>query len=181
MTEYTCVRRTADDPTCRPVLAAAVAVALLVTSCSGSGGDGRQGPERSASQGWDEGAGAAEVAAFMRVTVPADATQTKGAVQVNPQEDVYLLSFVTTEKNAEDIAADLHAPEPLKARKKDFAPEGERFGHLGLPEPQTLTGVRWAGVCPPCADDARRARVQWIEIYVQSLAPDRARVYLQAF
>lgn len=162
-------------------LLAALAAALLLSSCSGSDGDGRKGPERSVGQGWDEDAGAAEVAAFMRVAVPADATQTKGAVQLNPREDVYLLSFVTTEEKAEGIAADLHASEPLKARKKDFAPEGERFGHLGLPEPQTLTGARWAGVCPPCADDTRRARVQWIEIYVQSLEPDRARVYLQAF
>jgi hypothetical protein len=29
--------------------------------------------------------------------------------------------------------------------------------------------------------DTRRKRVQWIEIYVQSLEADRARVYLQAF
>ncbi|MEV8462625.1 MULTISPECIES: hypothetical protein [Streptomyces] len=163
-----------------PALAALAAV-LLLASCFGSGGDGRQGSERSAGQGWKKDAGAAEVAAFMGVTVPEGATRTKGAVQVNPQEDVYLLSFVTTEKNAEGIAADLHAREPLRARKKDFAPEGERFGHLGLPEPQTLAGTRWAGVCPPCVDDTRRTRVQWIEIYVQSLQPDRARVYLQAF
>jgi hypothetical protein len=81
----------------------------------------------------------------MRVTVPGDATQTKGAVQLNPQEDVYLLSFVTSGKNAEGIAADLHAKEPLKAMKKNFAPEGQRFGHLGLPEPQLLAGTRWAG------------------------------------
>ncbi|GGZ90686.1 hypothetical protein ACFOOM_05155 [Streptomyces echinoruber] len=161
-------------------IVAALAAALFLTSCSGSGGN-----EHRVSEGrdwhWDKDAGAAEAGAFMNVTVPEDATQTKGAVQVNPREDVYLLSFVTTEKNAEGIAADLHSKEPLKAKKKDFAPEGERFGHLGLPEPQTLTGTRWAGVCPPCVNDARRKRVQWIEIYVQPLKADRARVYLQAF
>ncbi|MFD7610080.1 hypothetical protein [Streptomyces sp. NPDC059828] len=157
----------------------AVAV-LLLASCSGrDGDDGRVVEGRD--WHWDTKAGAVEASAFMNVAVPGDATQAKGAVQVNPQEDVYHLSFVTSEKNAEGIAEDLRPQEPLKARAKDFAPEGERFGHLGLPEPQTLKGARWAGVCPPCVHDDRRKKVQWIEVHVQRLKGDQARVYLQAF
>lgn len=60
----------------------------------------------------DQKAGADEASAFMNVTVPKGATGVKGAVQINPQEDVYLLSFVTGEKDAEDIAATLHSEEP---------------------------------------------------------------------
>ncbi|MFD3476364.1 hypothetical protein [Streptomyces sp. NPDC058695] len=130
---------------------------------------------------WDKEAGAAEASAFMNVAVPKGATQSKGAVQINPQEDIYLLSFVTSVKNAESIAEDLHSEEPLKDKTKDFAPEGERFGHLGLTEPQTLKGARWTGVCPPCVKDYRRKKVQWIDLYVQSLKAEQARVYLQAF
>lgn len=159
---------------------AALATALLLVSCSGSDGDDRRATEGRDWQ-WDKKAGAAETSAFMNVAIPDGATQTKGAVQLNPQEDIYLLSFVTSEKAAEDIAEDLGPQEPLKAQKKDFAPEGERFEHLGLPEPQTLKGVRWAGVCPPCVNDDRRKKVQWIDIYVQTLDASRARVYLQAF
>ncbi|MEW2485889.1 hypothetical protein [Streptomyces sp. NPDC048411] len=158
----------------------ALATVLLLASCSGSDMNNRR-----ASEGrdwhWDKKAGATEASAFMNVAVPEGATQAKGAVQVNPQEDIYLLSFVTSEKNAEDIAEDLHSEVPLKAQKKDFAPEGERFGHLGLPEPQTLKGVRSTGVCPPCVKDDRRKKVQWIDIYVQAFKDDQARVYLQAF
>jgi hypothetical protein len=160
---------------------AALATVLLLVSCSGSEGD-----DHRVSEGrdwhWDKGTSAAETSAFMNVEVPAGATEAKGAVQINPQEDIYLLTFVTDEEVAEAIAADLRSEDPLQAKKgKDFAPEGERFGHLGLPEPQTLQGVRWAGVCPPCVNDDRRNRVQWIEIYVQKLQSGRARVYLQAF
>jgi len=160
------------------VLTALAAVFLLV-SCSGSDQDRRRATEGRDWQ-WDEKAGASDASAFMNVAVPEGATQAKGAVQLNPQEDVYLLTFVTSEKTAEAIAEDLRSEEPLRVRKGDSA-EGERFGHLGLPEPQTLKGARWAGVCPPCVNDDRRRQVQWIDVYVETLEADRARVYLQAF
>jgi hypothetical protein len=161
-------------------LFAALASVLLLASCSSSDGDDRRVTE-GRDWHWDKAAGAAEASAFMNVAVPKDATQSKGAVQINPQENIYLLSFVTNEKNAESIAEDLRSEEPLKVKTKDFAPEGERFGHLGLAEPQTLEGARWTGVCPPCVKDDRRKKVQWIDIYVQTLKADKARVYLQAF
>ncbi|MET8227781.1 hypothetical protein [Streptomyces sp. NPDC005301] len=79
---------------------------------------GPDGGDRLAAEGrdwhWDEQAGAAEASAFMRVAVPEDATGTKGAVQINPQEDVYLLTFVNSVKNAERVAGDLRSEEPLK-------------------------------------------------------------------
>jgi len=169
-------------------LIAALATALLISACSGSGSGSGSGTGTSSRHGtdgrasrWDAKAGPAEVSAFMHVAVPAGAAEAKGAVQINPREDVYLLSFVTSEKNAEKIAKDLRSGDPLKAQKAKFAPEGERFRHLGLVEPQTLKGVRWAGVCPPCVKDDRRRKMQWIEIYVEALKDDRARVYLQAF
>ncbi|MFC9754873.1 hypothetical protein [Streptomyces sp. NPDC056921] len=159
---------------------AALAAVVLLASCSGSDGDDRRVTE-GRDWHWDKNAGVPQASAFMNVTVPKDATQTKGAVQINPQEDIYLLSFVTSEKNAEGIAEDLHSGDPLKAQKKNFVPDRERFKHLGLAEPQTLAGTRWAGVCPPCVNDDRRKKVQWIDVYVQALKDDRVRVYLQAF
>lgn len=159
---------------------ATLTTALLLVSCSGCDQNDRPVTEGRDYQ-WDKEAGASDASAFMNVAIPEGATQTKGAVQINPQEDIYLLTFVTSEKTAEEIAEDLHLQEPLKAQKTDFAPEGERFAHLGLPEPQTLKGVRWAGVCPPCVSDHRRKKAQWIDVYVEALEADRARVYLQAF
>ncbi|MFF6994789.1 hypothetical protein ACFY93_07485 [Streptomyces sp. NPDC008313] len=161
------------------LLIAAVATTLLLSACSGPDTDDHVTDGRTSV--WDENAGAPEVSAFMNVTVPKDATEVKGAVQINPQEDLYILTFVTSEKTAEGIAADLHPQEPLKAEKVDFARDGDLFTHLGLAEPQTLKGARSAGVCPPCVNDHRRKKVQWIDIYVHTLKDDRARVYLKAF
>ncbi|MFD3656402.1 hypothetical protein [Streptomyces sp. NPDC058620] len=130
---------------------------------------------------WGKGMGASEASAFMKVKVPERAKEVKGAVQVNPQEDIYLLSFVTDEKTAERIAADLRPEKPLRTRNHDLPPAAELFGHLGLAEPQTQKGARWAGVCPPCAGDKRRSGVGWIEIHVLELDADSTRVYMQAF
>ncbi|BAC71461.1 hypothetical protein Save01_06851 [Streptomyces avermitilis] len=161
-------------------LIAALAATLLLSACSSPDTDDRRVTDGRTSQ-WDKNAGAPEASAFMNVTAPKAATEVKGAVQINPQEDIHLLSFVTSEKNAEGIARDLRSEEPLKANKADFAPDGELFKHLGLAEPQTLKGARSAGVCPPCVKDDRRKKVQWIDIYVQALKDDQARVYLKAF
>src|SRR5262245_1612629 len=143
--------------------AAVLAAGLLVAGCSGGGGkqDDDKGDGRFPY--WQKGAGAAEAAAFMKVRVPQGATGVKGAVQVNPQENIYLLSFVTEEKTAVQVAADLRSKEPLASPHSVRPPNQEQFEHLGLPEPETLKGVRWVGVCPPCeGPGAGRSKVGWI-------------------
>ncbi|MFE4690339.1 hypothetical protein ACFRH6_09820 [Streptomyces sp. NPDC056749] len=164
----------------RPRLLAALGAALLLTSCSSADGDDHWTTDGRTSH-WEKDMGAPEASAFMKVAVPGSATEVKGAVQINPQEDIYLLSFVTDEKTAVRVAEDLRPEKPLHARNQDLPSPTELFGHLGLAEPQSEKGVRWAGVCPPCAGDSRRSEVQWIEIHVLELDADRTRVYLQAF
>ncbi|PWS49584.1 hypothetical protein DLE01_22705 [Streptomyces sp. FT05W] len=169
-----------DRSALRPRLVAALGAALLLTSCSSAGEDEHRTTDGRASH-WGEDMGAPEASAFMKVAVPESATEVKGAVQINPQEDIYLLSFVTDEKTAVRVAEDLRPEKPLRARNQDLPSPTELFGHLGLAEPQSEKGVRWAGVCPPCVGDSRRSEVQWIEIHVLELDADRARVYVQAF
>ncbi|MEV6180505.1 hypothetical protein [Streptomyces sp. NPDC052015] len=82
---------------------------------------------------WDKKADAAETSAFMHVAIPEGATQTKGAIQLNPQGDIYLLSFVTSEKTAEDIAKDLHSEKPLQVRKHDVPPKPSSSATSGWP------------------------------------------------
>ncbi|MFG2426713.1 hypothetical protein [Streptomyces sp. NPDC048590] len=169
-----------NGPALRPRLLAALGAALLLTSCSSAGGDDHRTTDGRASH-WGKGMGAPEASAFMKVAVPESATEVKGAVQINPQEDIYLLSFVTDERTAVRVAEDLRPEKPLRARNQDLPSPTELFGHLGLAEPQSEKGVRWAGVCPPCVGDGRRSEVQWIEIHVLELDADRTRVYVQAF
>lgn len=165
------------DKTTRRLLMV-LAASLLLSSCSTSD---RDRATRDPYPYWELGVGAPEVADFMKVVVPAGATEVNGAVQANPQEDVYLLSFVTDANTAVQIAEDLRTEKPIRTKAVDLPPDEELFRHLGLPEPQTLKGARWAGVCPPCVKDHRRSSVQWIDVYVYDLAGGKARVYLHAF
>ncbi|MER5988616.1 hypothetical protein [Streptomyces sp. NPDC001787] len=163
-----------------PSLFVALGATLLVTSCSTVGADD---PDVSGGRTshWGKDVGAPEASAFMKVEVPEGAAEVKGAVQVNPQEDIYLLSFVTDEKTAVRMAEDLRPEQPLRTRDHDLPPATELFGHLGLAEPQTEKSARWAGVCPPCVGDERRSEVAWIEIHVLELDAEKTRVYMQAF
>ncbi|MFE2013680.1 hypothetical protein [Streptomyces sp. NPDC059491] len=152
--------------------------ALLLASCSTGS---RDRVARDPYPYWEPGAGAREAADFMKVKVPTGATEVKGAVQVNPQEDVYILSFRTDRATAIEIATDLRPEKPPTAWNISVTPASELFGHLGLPEPDTLKGSLRAGVCPPCAKDYRRRNVAWVDIYIETLHADQARVYLHAF
>ncbi|MFH9202769.1 hypothetical protein ACH4KT_35825 [Streptomyces anulatus] len=169
-----------DRSDLRPRLLAVLGAALLLTSCSSADGDDHRTTDGRTSR-WGKDLGAPEASAFMQLEVPKSATEVKGAVQINPQEDIYLLSFVTDEKTAVRVAEDLRPEKPLRARNENLPSPTELFGHLGLAEPQSKKGVRWAGVCPPCVGDSRRTEVQWIEIHVLELDAGATRVYLQAF
>ncbi|MET9374246.1 hypothetical protein ABZX98_08885 [Streptomyces sp. NPDC002992] len=159
-------------------LVAAATLVGLLGACSPAP-DSRE----SRHQEWDKKAGAPEAAAFMKVDLPAGATEVKGARQLNVQDDSYLLSFTTTPKAAEVIGKQFEGQAPLEERAplSTPIPPGTPFAHLGLPEPDTLQGVRWAGVCPPCVKDKQRKHIEWIEIYLQKLDADRTRVYLRAW
>ncbi|MDQ0846495.1 hypothetical protein QFZ68_006175 [Streptomyces sp. V1I6] len=74
----------------------------------------------------------------MKIQVPEGATEVKGAVQVNPQEDSYILTFRTDSATAARIAKDLRSEDPPAPWKSSFSPKRELFRHLGLAEPQTL-------------------------------------------
>ncbi|MFI8435255.1 hypothetical protein ACIGJO_16120 [Streptomyces sp. NPDC079020] len=150
---------------------------LLLTSCSTAD------PVRAtrASSYWEKGAGATEAAAFMKVQIPEGATEVKGAVQVNPREDDYILTFRTDRTTATNVAKDLRSEEPPEPWNVNPKSRPELFGHLGLAEPETLKGVLHANVCPPCVNDYRRRKVAHLEIHIENLADDQARVYLRAF
>ncbi|MCH0543169.1 hypothetical protein I3F58_27175 [Streptomyces sp. MUM 203J] len=117
----------------------------------------------------------------MKVQIPGGATEVKGAVRVQPQENVYMLSFVTDPKTAESMVDDLQPDHPLEAVKFASSLTGDGFKHLGLKPPQDIKGVRAASACPPCVGDSRRSHIQAIEIHVGDAAGNRVRVYLAAF
>lgn len=88
-----------DRPALRPRLLAVFGAALLLTSCSSAGGGDHRATGGQASY-WGKDMGAPEASAFMKVAAPESATEVKGAVQINPQEDIYLLSFLAPRRDA---------------------------------------------------------------------------------
>ncbi|MEU4065306.1 hypothetical protein AB0F25_23310 [Streptomyces wedmorensis] len=162
------------------VPAAALAAGLTLGGCTSATSDHvtRAAP----SARWEKGAGAPEAEAFMRIRIPQGATEVKGAVRVQPQEDVYLLSFVTSEQDAEAITEDLHPDHPLAVEGPSSSSlSGDGFEHLGLTPPQELKSVRTTSACPPCVGDSRRRHIQGIEIHIGEIAGNRVRVYLAAY
>ncbi|MFE2554712.1 hypothetical protein ACFXGT_01545 [Streptomyces sp. NPDC059352] len=118
----------------------------------------------------------------MKIQVPQGATEVKGAVRIQPQENVYLLSFVTSEQAAEAITKDLHPDYPLATKGPSSSSlSGGGFKHLGLTPPQELKSVRTTSACPPCVGDSRRHHIQGIEIHIGEVTGNRVRVYLAAY
>ncbi|MFI1174857.1 hypothetical protein [Streptomyces melanogenes] len=166
-------------PSWRLAAASAIAVVLgvLLGGCTSAGSSGVD----RGSSGWEEGAGAPEAAAFMKVRIPEGATEVKGAVRAQPQERLYLLSFLTDEKTAESVVEDLRPDHPLRAAHGTSSLGGDGFTHLGLAPPQSLPGVRTASACPPCVGDARRSGIQGVEVHVGAGGGGRVRLYLVAY
>ena len=178
-----------------PVLAfvvlALAAPATVLNSLPGRNGGGsavadervgepsRFGPE------WKKGATADDVSRAMGLEIPDGAERRRAAWQENPREDILLLSFQLPSGQLPPFVAKLDLETPLAETGPDSAKtsgmeSAAPFGHLELPEPETVKGVRKGSSCPPCTGN-KKARVQYWEIFTQPLEKERVRVYLRAF
>ncbi|MFH7598330.1 hypothetical protein WDV06_25020 [Streptomyces racemochromogenes] len=126
---------------------------------------------------WREEVTVGEVVQRLQVGVPASASDLRSAYQKGFQDDALLLAFVLPTADVDAFLAQLKPQEPVKARTKSFAgPEPVApFAHLGLPEPDSVPGVRTAQVCAPCAGE-----VDFMHVAVVRLDEKSSRVYLQA-
>ncbi|WP_257132630.1 MULTISPECIES: hypothetical protein [unclassified Streptomyces] len=79
------------------------------------------------------------------------------------------------------MAEYLRPERPLRTRHQDLPSPTELFGHLGLAEPQSEKGVRWAGVCPlRGGQPPERGRVDRDPLDLE-LDADATRVHIQAY
>jgi hypothetical protein len=153
---------------------AALATGLALSGCALS--------PPAPSSSWEKGAGAEEAAAFLKIRLPEGATEVKGAVRIQPQEKIHLLSFVTGEQAAVALTEDLRPDHPLAwSGPSSSSLSGDGFQHLGLTPPHELSSKRTTSACPPCVGDARRSHVQGIEIHLGAASENRVRVYLAAY
>lgn len=125
---------------------------------------------------WIDAATVESVAATLQVRIPPTATETKAAHQKGFQDDGLLLSFVLPADAVDGFLAQLQPERPLRLREQPFVGEGEAttpFAHLGLPEPDSLAGVREGTVCAPCKGD-----LNTLEVAVARVDEHKSRVYL---
>ncbi|MEU3467038.1 hypothetical protein ABZ716_03880 [Streptomyces sp. NPDC006687] len=146
-------------------------VAGLVAGCDGGSVAGRDVPY------WVDGVSAEEVGQRLRVPVPAAARELKAGYQKGFQEDQLLLAFVLPTADVDGFLERLKPEQPVKAGPKSFAgPQPVApFAHLGLPEPDSVAGVRTGQVCAPCAGE-----VDFMHVAVVRVDDASSRVYLQA-
>ncbi|WP_405805195.1 hypothetical protein [Streptomyces sp. NBC_01187] len=161
------------------VLALVALTAVLIALPGGGADEGVADSSRGGPQ-WEKGVTAGDVGRQLGVEVPEGARQRRAGLQVNPQEDVLLLSFQLPRDELGPFVEKLALEDPLKKLEPIDAekPSAAPFGHLKLPEPETLDQVRKGSVCPPCAGN-KKSRVQSLEIFTQPLGKERVRVYLR--
>ncbi|MFF4366104.1 hypothetical protein [Streptomyces sp. NPDC001594] len=146
----------------------------LLVVCAGLGAGCAGGPEPQAR--WMDGVTTAEVVQRLQVVVPASASDLRSAYRKGLQDDTLLLAFVLPTPDVEGFLARLDPQEPVKAGPKSFAgPEPVApFAHVGLPEPDSVPGVRTGQVCAPCAE------VDFMHAAVARVDEKSSRVYFEA-
>ncbi|MER5809730.1 hypothetical protein ABT143_16285 [Streptomyces sp. NPDC002033] len=165
----------------RPLLVAGVGLlAVLLVGCMGSTAEqGAQNVSRSPGRQvpyWMDGATVESVAKALQVQLPSTATEAKAAYQKGFQDDGLLLSFVLPTGAVDGFLTQLKPERPLRLREQPFVGEGKTttpFSHVGLPEPDSLAGVREGVVCAPC-----KGELNSLEVAVARIDDHSSRVYL---
>ncbi|MEU8546363.1 hypothetical protein AB0C81_05075 [Streptomyces roseoverticillatus] len=159
----------------------AAVLAGLVAGCGGATAhDGAKDAPRSPGRQvpyWLDGATPSAVAQQLHVTVPATATEAKAAHQKGFQDDGLLLAFVLPSSEVDGFVARLAPERPLRTRQDPVAGAVKPttpFAHLGLPEPETLPGVREGQVCAPCEGELNS-----LGVAVVRAGEGTSRVYLR--
>ncbi|MFE2283304.1 hypothetical protein ACFXDJ_03915 [Streptomyces sp. NPDC059443] len=165
-----------------PLLVAGVGLlAGLMAGCMGATAEqGGQNVSRSPGRQvpyWMDGVTVESVANALHVQMPSTATEAKAAYQKGFQDDGLLLSFVLPTAAVDGFLTQLKPERPLHLREQPFVGEGKAttsFSHLGLPEPDSLAGVREGVVCAPCKGDLNA-----LEVAVARVDDNSSRVYLR--
>ncbi|EFL23258.1 hypothetical protein SSOG_02972 [Streptomyces himastatinicus ATCC 53653] len=162
----------------------AVVVAVAAFAFARTGGEASQRSDQGGS--WKGGATPEWMSGQMGIRIPAGASEQRAGYRTGSRYDVGLLSFALPEAKADAFLARL-VPDD-QDMIKNYHPEAggyapsAGFGHLGLPEPETLVkGLRKINFCPDAATSPEGKRLRYcVELYAQTLAPDRTRIYLRS-
>ncbi|MFD8020818.1 hypothetical protein ACFV6G_10370 [Streptomyces lavendulae] len=154
-------------------------LAALAVGCSGTAAPREAGGGAPAGQrsDWVEGTTVDSVAQRLHLPLPPTATDARAAHRNGFQGDDLLLSFVLPTPEVDAYLTQLKPERPLAPSEIPFAGESvpaAPFTHVGLPEPDSVPGIRKAQVCAPCAND-----IAQLHVAVAQLDAQTSRVYIK--
>ncbi|MEV5444349.1 hypothetical protein AB0N23_17695 [Streptomyces sp. NPDC052644] len=135
---------------------------------------------------WEDGATPAWMSERIGIRIPETASDRRAGYKVGERYDTGLLSFVLRSDEAAAYTGRLISPgttmiENFHPKKKGWRPAAA-FGHLGLPEPETLVqGLRKTSLCP---DDLETPEGQYlqrcIDLFTHEFKSGTTRVYIRS-
>ncbi|MEU9009040.1 hypothetical protein AB0D12_04475 [Streptomyces sp. NPDC048479] len=135
---------------------------------------------------WPEGATFAWTSNLMGARIPEEAADRRAGYKVGMRYDSGLLSFTLPSPQAEKYLAALTRPGTvtianLHPEDKGYKPAAG-FGHLGLPEPETIVeGTRLGGLCSGDVKTPEAMNVHYcIELFAHQVKPGTTRFYMRS-
>ncbi|MEU5610156.1 hypothetical protein AB0H03_15705 [Streptomyces sparsogenes] len=135
---------------------------------------------------WKRGATPGWMSGTMGLRIPAGASDRRAGYKAGSRYDVGLLAFTLPSREAdaylsrlvpedEEMVANLH---PERKGYEPMAP----FGHLGLPEPETLVkGARRIDLCPDGLTSPEGKRLRYcVDLFAHEFTPGSTRVYVRS-
>ncbi|WP_406145938.1 hypothetical protein [Streptomyces sp. NBC_01012] len=135
---------------------------------------------------WEDEATPAWMGDQMGIRIPDAASDRRAGYKVGERYDTGLLSFVLPGDEAETYTSRLIRSgtkmiENLHPEEKDYRPAAA-FGHLGLPEPETLVhGLREVSLCPDdLATPEGKYLQRCVDLFAHEFTPGSTRIYVRA-
>ncbi|MGW6283784.1 hypothetical protein [Streptomyces sp. NPDC055107] len=135
---------------------------------------------------WEDGATPGWMSGQLGIRIPEGASDRRAGYKVGQRYDTGLLSFVLTSEEAETYTGRLVGKGTVMVGNSHPEEKGYRpaaaFGHLGLPEPETLVqGLRTTSLCPDGLTTPEGTYLQrCVDLFVHELDADTTRIYVRS-
>ncbi len=135
---------------------------------------------------WEDGATPAWLSGQLGIRIPEGASDRRAGYKVGQRYDTGLLSFVLPSGDPETytgrlIEKDTAMIENSHPKEKGYRPAAA-FGHLGLPEPETLVrGLRRSSLCPDALASPEGKYLQrCVDLFAHEFTPGTTRIYVRS-
>ncbi|MFJ6514744.1 hypothetical protein ACIQMO_14740 [Streptomyces sp. NPDC091406] len=135
---------------------------------------------------WEDGATPAWMSGQLGIRIPEGASDRRSGYKTGQRYDTGLLAFVLPSEDAERYTGRLirSGTEMIgnaHPEEKGYRPAAA-FGHLGLPEPETLVqGLRQTSLCPDDLASPEGKNLQrCVDLFTHEFTPGTTRIYVRS-